>query len=71
MQIGGKYAHEYDVEKKTQKRDKSKKILFHASLLGNELNIFQTKFNQMNTTISYGHPNRPSPMNHCHCNFTN
>jgi hypothetical protein len=43
MQIGGKFAHEYDVEKKTQKWDKSKKILFHASLLGNGLNIFQTK----------------------------
>jgi hypothetical protein len=42
-QIGGKSAHEYDVEKKTQKWDKSKKILFHASLLGNGLNIFQTK----------------------------
>jgi hypothetical protein len=43
MQIGRKYAHQYDAEKKTQKRDKSKFFLFHASLLGNGQNIFYTK----------------------------
>ncbi len=43
MQIGGKFVHEYNVEKKLKNETNPKIYIFHASLLGNGLNIFQTK----------------------------
>ncbi len=45
MQIGGEgienLHHEYDVAKNNLRKHISKKTSFHASLLGNGLNIFQ------------------------------
>jgi len=59
------------LKKKLKNETNPKKNYSMPLYLGMGKIYFKLKFNQMNTTKSYGHPNRPSPMNHCHCNFTN